>query len=37
MDTFDSRHEKDLHGKLNGGGGELRLRSGDGSIFLETL
>lgn len=37
MDNFDSKHEKDLHGKLNGGGGELRLRSGDGSIYLETL
>lgn len=37
MDMFDSRHDKDLHGKLNGGGGELRLRSGDGSIYLETL
>ena len=37
MDNFDSKHENDLHGKLNSGGGELRLRSGDGSIYLETL
>lgn len=37
MDSFDSKHDKDLHGKLNGGGGELRLRSGDGSIYLEML
>lgn len=26
-----------VHGKLNGGGGELRITSGDGSIHLEKL
>lgn len=37
MDRFDSGHDKTVRGKLNAGGGELRLRSGDGSIYLEKL